>query len=253
MTDCRNCAETLPDGAGFCSACGQSTRVFTRPWLEVSRELLSELFDFDGRMLVSLRLLLTRPGRLADEFNRGRRAAYTSPLRMYLLISLLFFFVLPLILPDVTGTSSDHDFSVELYSRGMFILLPVYSLLLKMFYRKTYYLAHLVFTTYLFSAMFIVFALMLSIEAAADRYLAVMLLQVAMLLYMAAYFVISIRVCYHESWLKSSLKAFGLLAIFLPVLAGSIELARVDFQVRREHGGQTFAGQLPLVTARWQV
>jgi hypothetical protein len=225
MTDCRNCAETLPDGAGFCSACGQSTRVFTRPWLEVSRELLSELFDLDGRMLVSLRLLLTRPGRLADEFNRGRRAAYTSPLRMYLLISLLFFFVLPLILPDVPGTSFDHDFSVELYSRGMFILLPVYALLLKLFYRRAYYLAHLVFATYLFSAMFIVFALMLAIEANADRYLAILLIQVALLLYMAAYFVISMRVCYHESWLKSSLKALGLLAIFLPLLGGSIELA----------------------------
>jgi hypothetical protein len=42
---------------------------------------------------------------------------------------------------------------------------------------------------------------------------------------MVVYFIISLRVCYRESWLKTSLKAFGLLAIFLPLLAGSIELA----------------------------
>ena len=229
MNNCKNCTQALPDGAGFCPACGQSTRVFTRPWTEVFRELLSELFDLDGRMLVSFRLLLTRPGQLSDEYNRGRRVAYTSPLRMYLLISLLFFFVLPMILPkdSIAGLEPDpsHAFSVELYSRGMFLLLPVYALLLKLFYRQTYYLAHLVFATYLFSAMFIVFALMLSIEVAADRHMAVMLLQVALLLYMAFYFVISLRVCYRESWPKTTMKAFSLLAVFLPLLAGSIELA----------------------------
>jgi len=188
--------------------------------------LLSELFDLDGRMLVSLRLLLTRPGQLPDEYNRGRRVAYTSPLRMYLLISLLFFFVLPMILPVAAlEPNPSHQFSVDLYSKGMFLLLPVYALLLKLFYRQSYYLAHLVYATYLFSAMFIVFALMLSIEVAADRHLAVMLLQVALLLYMAAYFLISLRVCYRESWLKTSIKGFGLLIIFLPLLAGSIELA----------------------------
>lgn len=201
--------------------------------MEALRELLGELFDLDGRMLVSLRLLLTRPGQLPDEYNRGRRVAYTSPLRMYLLISLLFFFVLPMILPRVPATvvptNPSHMFSVDLYSKGMFILLPAYALLLKLFYRKSYYLAHLVYATYLFSVMFIVFALMLSIEAAADRYLAVMLLQLGLLLYMAAYFLISLRVCYRESWVKSSLKAFGLLIVFLPLLAGSIELA--------SHGG----------------
>jgi hypothetical protein len=229
MTHCSNCADSLPDGAKFCPACGQSTQVFVRPWIEAVREIASELFDLDGRMLVSLRLLMTRPGLLADEYNRGRRVAHTSPLRMYLLISLLFFFVLPMILPEVPvaalAPDPSHEFSVELYSRGMFLLLPVYALLLKLFYRQSYYLAHLVYATYLFSAMFIVFALMLSIEVAADRYLSLMLVQIALLLYMAAYFVISLRVCYRESWLKTSLKAFGLLAVFLPLLAASIELA----------------------------
>jgi hypothetical protein len=225
VTACKNCGEELPRAARFCFACGQSTRVLTRPWREVVRDLLDELFDLDGRMLTSLRLLFTRPGQLSHEYNQGRRMSYTPPLRLYLLISLVFFFVLPMILPESQNTNTEHRLSVDLYSRGMFLSLPIYALLLKLFYRKFYYLEHLVFTTYLFSFMFVVFAAMMAIETKADRYLAVMLIQVALLVYMAVYFVMSLRRCYGESWLKTSLKALALVIIFLTLLGVTIEMA----------------------------
>ena len=211
--------------AAFCPACGQSVKEVTRPWLEVSRDLLRELVDFDGRMLVSLRLLLTRPGFLSFEYINGRRASYTSPIRMYLVISLGFFFVLPMILPDAPATSPDHQVSVDLYSKAMFLLLPVFALLLKILYRRTFYLAHLVFAIHLFSAMFIVFAAIMSLETTADRYLAVAVVQLFLLFLMMAYFVAALRGTYQENWLKSTLKFVALLVLFLPVLGGAIELA----------------------------
>ena len=68
-----------------------------KPWRDAFRELSAGyLFDFDGRMLISLRLLMTRPGFLSYEYINGRRVSYTSPIRMYLVISLVFFFVFPL-------------------------------------------------------------------------------------------------------------------------------------------------------------
>lgn len=197
----------------------------SRPWLQFARETLVELADFDGRMLQSMRLLLTRPGFLSHEYVNGRRVAYTSPIRIYLVISLVFFLVLPLILPPSTLTSPDHELSVDLYSKGMFVLLPVFAVLLKFFYWRSYYIDHLVFTVHLFSAMFIVFAFLLSIEDMADRYLAVVLIQVVFLVYMMGYFVIALRVFYAETWPKSILKFFALLLIYLPVLGISIELA----------------------------
>lgn len=225
MSPCKNCDQPLPESARYCPSCGQSTRLFNRPWSEVIRELAAEILDFDGRMLVSLRLLLTHPGHLSHQYNSGRRMSYTSPLRMYLVISLVFFFVLPMIIPEGPGQEASHELSVDLYSKGMFLSLPIYALLLKLFYRKTYYLSHLVFTTYLFSFMFIVFAAMLAIETSADKYVAVMLLQVVLIVYMAVYFVMALRVCYGENWGWSTLKAFGLLLIFLPMLAFIIEAA----------------------------
>ena len=222
---CTNCSNPLPGQADFCPACGQSTKVFKRPWRDVLGELLMELFDFDGRMLLSLRYLLIRPGFLTLEFINGRRLSYTSPVRMYLLISLVFFFVLPLILPESTVTNPDHQVSVDQYSQAMFVLLPIFALLLKLLYRKAFYLEHIVFTAHLFSAMFIVFAAILSMEVQADRYISVLVVQLVLLIYVLAYLLIALHVTYQDSWLKTSLKSLALLVLFLPIIGGAIELA----------------------------
>ncbi|MEE4282931.1 MAG: DUF3667 domain-containing protein [Pseudomonadales bacterium] len=69
-------------------------------------ELLRETFDVDSRILNTFRLLLIQPGQLAVEFSRNRRASYISPIRLYLFISLGFFFLL-------SSTSDlDMDFQV---------------------------------------------------------------------------------------------------------------------------------------------
>jgi hypothetical protein len=133
--------------------------------------------------------------------------------------------VLPLILPNAPAVSPGHEISVDLYSKGMFLLLPIFALLLKVFYRRSFFIDHLVFTVHLFSAMFIVFAILLSIETLADRYLLVMLVQVIFLIYMLAYFVIALHTFYRESWPKTILKFLALQLIFLPILAITIELA----------------------------
>jgi hypothetical protein len=210
--------------ARFCDACGQSVKVFSRPWLEIVREVVEETLDLDGRMFRSLVLLMRRPGFLSAEYIRGRRVAYTPPVRMYLVISLLFFLVLPLILPAPRNVSPDHQFSVDLYSKGMFIMLPVFALLLKGFYRRFFYWDHLVFSIYLFSASYVVFAFLLSLETLADEYLLVALVQVVLLIYMVSYWLLAMRCVYGESWLRTAFKFLGLLVLFLPALAILIEM-----------------------------
>jgi hypothetical protein len=225
LTHCRNCGELLPGAAGFCPACGQSVKQYSRPWLEIGRELIVEAFDFDGRMMRSIRLLLTRPGFLCKEYIGGKRAAYTSPVRLYLIISLLFFLVLPLILPPPSNVGPDHKLSVDLYSKGMFVMLPGFALLLKLFYRRFFYMDHLVFSIHLFSFSYVVFAALLSFETLADRYVVFALIQVVLLLYMVGYSVMALHRVYRETWLKATLKLLGLLLLFLPALGMLIEAA----------------------------
>jgi len=221
---CKNCDHRLSADSRFCDSCGQSVREISRPWLELSRELLAETLDWDGRMFRSIGLLMTRPGFLSQEYISGKRVAYTSPVRMYLVISLLFFLVLPMILPPATNVSPDHKLSVDLYSKGMFVLLPFFALLLKMFYRRFYYMDHLVFSVNLFSVSYIGFALLLSIETLADRYVIAMVIQVLVLLYTVGYVLMALHRVYSDSWPKTAFKFLGLLLLFLPALAILIEL-----------------------------
>ena len=101
---CRNCGAAL--AAEYCGACGQR-RIDPDPTLrEVLHELAEQFLQWDGRIASTFRLLVTRPGELTLEYLAGRRVRYLSPLRLYLLCSVLFFF-LTAIVPRPTVRTSD--------------------------------------------------------------------------------------------------------------------------------------------------
>jgi hypothetical protein len=72
--------------------CGQNDRNYLRAAHRIIGEILSETFELDSRLLVTLRGLLFHPGYLSREFSAGRRARYVSPVRLYLIASVVFFF-----------------------------------------------------------------------------------------------------------------------------------------------------------------
>src|SRR5688500_699872 len=86
---CLNCGAQRP--GQFCAACGQKALPLAPTFGYFVHELTHEVLNVDGKIFRSLRLLLTRPGFLTREIFRGRRASYVSPLRLYLLASVLSF------------------------------------------------------------------------------------------------------------------------------------------------------------------
>jgi hypothetical protein len=90
VTACLNCGELVAQR--FCPACGQEVApTLQRPFREIAGEVLDETIALDSRFGHTLLPLLTRPGFLTAEYLAGRRARYTSPLKLYLLFSFLFF------------------------------------------------------------------------------------------------------------------------------------------------------------------
>ncbi len=89
---CPNCGKER--GLSFCAHCGQNDRDYLRSLPALVSEIARETFELDSRMFRTLKLLVLRPGELSAEFSRNRRASYSSPVRLYLFFSLLFFFVL---------------------------------------------------------------------------------------------------------------------------------------------------------------
>jgi hypothetical protein len=90
-TDCPNCGRRLE--GQFCAGCGQKASPLDPSLREFLHELFHELSSVDGKIVQSVRLLLTRPGFLSREHFEGKRARYIAPIRLYLLFSVLFFAV----------------------------------------------------------------------------------------------------------------------------------------------------------------
>ncbi len=113
---CMNCQTKLL--GPFCHVCGQRDDDYRRPFVALSNELLSDVFQWDSRILRSVGPFLAMPGTLTRAFMQGRRGVFVSPLRLYFVVSLLFFLTLALanvaILKfEVHGLTSAIDQAVD--------------------------------------------------------------------------------------------------------------------------------------------
>ncbi len=86
---CLNCGS--PRVAAFCPDCGQQNLDVRVPARALVVDALEDGLSLDSRIGRTAGPFLFRPGFLTAEWSAGRRARYSSPLRMYLLASALFF------------------------------------------------------------------------------------------------------------------------------------------------------------------
>jgi len=215
---CLNCGTAL--SGPFCAECGQRA-VPPNPTLrELAGHAFEELSGWDGRLATTVRALLFHPGRLTIEFLEGRRVRYLSPLRLYLLASLVYFALaaatpdsssnkvnvgrvgnaavsvstpsanpdpdldvqsidpkeleakiekLPAILQPVVrrGIADQAGFRRDMFNslpKALFILLPVFAGILKVFYPKRGYAEHLYYALHVHAFGFVAMILSLLSE-----------------------------------------------------------------------------------------
>ena len=97
--NCLNCGVAVPPENIYCGQCGQENEASPVSFAALLREAWEEFIKVDKNLLLTLTSLLFRPGYLSAEYVRGRRAAYLSPFKMYITVSVLFFLVWGLIVP----------------------------------------------------------------------------------------------------------------------------------------------------------
>jgi hypothetical protein len=122
----------------------------------------------------------------------------------------------------------------------MFVLLPIFALLLKAAFRQRLYFHHLIHSLHLHSAAYIVLALMLPLEQAAARLALAMVIQSVLFAYLLASFVVSLHHVYRVGWPIAAGKALGILLAYMMLLAGSFEAA--------SHLAMPGSGSLPFLT-----
>ncbi len=122
---CPNCGQSLQ--GQYCAVCGQNQRGIDRFFASILNEAFENLFSRDSRPGKTLFALFFKPGFLSVEYFAGRRARYVPPVRLYLISSLLFFFILSvqnlghsdeavLINSDETATAGDDSWKSDLQS-----------------------------------------------------------------------------------------------------------------------------------------
>ena len=88
---CANCGGDI--AARYCGTCGQHRFLpQDRRFPHLVREFTEALTDLDGRFWRSLGTLLFRPGLLSRDYIAGRRARWMSPVSLFLLANVLYFF-----------------------------------------------------------------------------------------------------------------------------------------------------------------
>lgn len=193
--NCLNCEAVLQ--GQYCHVCGQKAVSLNVGMHDFAHEAMHELSHVDGKVLLTLKLLVTKPGQLTKEFLAGRRARFISPVRLYLTCSLVFFTlaaILPGAMKDLvkvgpttkggspTGLHGNTEFKRQLehglikasrepeklreaimhnLPRAMFVLMPVFALLLWPFYRRqqAFYIPHLYYAIHIHAFAFLVWSI----------------------------------------------------------------------------------------------
>lgn len=212
--------------------CGQRNVDLERPIWSLVGDVVKETFEVDGRAALTVKTLFRHPGMLTDEFLAGRRRTYTSPLRLYLVISITFFVLFAWLARSGVllepGQDPGFDAAVQAnflsddLPRLMFVLLPMFALLLKLVYIRRLYFDHLIFSIHLHSAGYIILAMMFPLEDMANRHMFLMILQIILFAYFISYFVLAVRRVYKSDWLavayKSTIVLFGYMIIVSVVI-----------------------------------
>ncbi|MFO7826073.1 MAG: DUF3667 domain-containing protein [Cyclobacterium sp.] len=99
LDHCLNCGIPLPERENYCPDCGQENKDQKVPVGVFIEELLTSLFSFDSRFLQTLTAFFFQPGKLTQSFNKGQRKRFTHPIRLYLVFSLFYFFMIGFLIP----------------------------------------------------------------------------------------------------------------------------------------------------------
>lgn len=96
ITECLNCHQPLPDQATFCPNCGQKSTTGLISLKEFLHNFVDNVFNLDSRIVQTLKWLFI-PAKLTQEYFKGKHKTYYHPIRLYLVMSIIFFAALNLV------------------------------------------------------------------------------------------------------------------------------------------------------------
>ncbi len=88
---CENCGRELL--GEFCYFCGQPVKGLVRHFSSIIGDFADSVLNLDTRLPRTIWPLFAKPGYLTTEYFAGRRVRYVSPVRLFVFLSIVTFFV----------------------------------------------------------------------------------------------------------------------------------------------------------------
>ena len=108
---CQNCGAILL--GEHCYACGQPVKGLVRHFGSILGDFFDTVLNIDSRVFRTLGPLLLKPGYLSNEYFEGRRVRYVSPVRLFVFLSIVTFFIAALAVDfgdaNVNFANQDND------------------------------------------------------------------------------------------------------------------------------------------------
>ena len=244
--ECPNCGTAAP--LEYCGQCGQRQVdvVTLRAWLEEAAE---DVVSVERGLPITVRTLLTRPGRLTRDWLEGRRQRWIRPFRLYL-FSTIAFFAVSLFVPFMEPSAGASDLADpadfvrdlamaeelrETTPRALFIMMPFFALLLKAGWpRAAPFLGHLVHALHLHSVAFLVMVVLW--PAMRLPFWPRLVVWTVLIVATVVHYHLSLRRTYRTRWWRVALEGpliLGFYALLLTAVLAATAAIRSDSRTDR--------------------
>jgi len=105
---CPNCENEFDNEFAFCPYCGQKNKTLNLHLKHFLHDFLSGAFNIDSKFFLTFKTLVFYPGKLSKEFLSGKRTKYLPPVRIYLIVSLVYFTMLSFLSSDMVNINEDE-------------------------------------------------------------------------------------------------------------------------------------------------
>ncbi|SHK34206.1 DUF3667 domain-containing protein [Epilithonimonas mollis] len=110
--DCLNCGHLVEEK--YCPNCGQQNIQTRQPFYYLFTHFVEDFTHYDGQFWGTIKNLLFKPGKLTNTYLEGKRQKFVPPVKLYIFISFITFFLFALFPP----------FDINFEGKGKSKLLP---------------------------------------------------------------------------------------------------------------------------------
>ena len=155
---CKNCDQKLTDDLSYCPNCGQKADVTRLNLKQLIRDIWVAFSNTDEGVLLLIKELVYRPGKVARAYVDGRRKHYFNPFSyLAIMLAIALFFILRFEHFGIDYTQMNAEdlelmqFAFQYFNLFILFMCPVYAFVIWIFFlgNQTNYAENLVLSAYL--------------------------------------------------------------------------------------------------------